>query len=86
MSLSMVHVLDAKLELPVPVDRVFAFFADASNLERITPPDLKFKVLTPMPIDVRSGTLFDYQLGLFFLKFGWRTEISEWNPPHRRRA
>ena len=78
----MIHQLDATLDLPLPVDTVFAFFADASNLERITPPELKFKILTPTPIEIRPGTLIDYQLGLFFLKFGWRTEIRESNPPH----
>lgn len=77
------HHLHTRVELPVPVDRVFAFFSDAGNLERLTPPELKFRILTPLPIDMRPGALIDYELGLFFVRFGWRTEIREWDPPRR---
>jgi ligand-binding SRPBCC domain-containing protein len=78
-----VHVLERSQRLALPAARAFAFYADALNLEAITPPWLAFRVATPGPIEMRSGTLIDYRLRLHGVPVRWRTRIAVWEPPER---
>lgn len=74
------YVLERTQVVPVPLEEAFVFFADARNLERITPPWLRFRILEA-PADLHAGARLRYRLRLFGIPIGWRTEIVEWTPP-----
>jgi hypothetical protein len=76
-----IHTLDAELWLPRTPRELFPFFADAANLQRLTPASLHFEILTPQPIEMRVGTLIDYRLRLHHIPLRWRSEITVWDPP-----
>ena len=76
------HTFEITTELPLPRQVVFEFFSDAANLQRITPPELHFEILTSLPAPMGQGAWIEYQLRLFGVPFRWLTRISEWNPPH----
>jgi ligand-binding SRPBCC domain-containing protein len=73
------HHVEASLRLPLARSTVFAFFAAAENLERITPRDLRFSIVGPPP-RISAGCLIDYRLRLDGIPFRWRTRISHWEP------
>jgi ligand-binding SRPBCC domain-containing protein len=78
-----IHTLRREQELDGTPDEVFPFFADAFNLEEITPPLLRFRVVTPGPIDMHVGTLIQYRLRLRGMPVTWKTLIQDWTPSRR---
>jgi ligand-binding SRPBCC domain-containing protein len=77
------HTLRREQRLPGSPADAFAFFADARNLEAITPPLLHFRVLDPDAIVMGAGALIRYRLRVHRVPVGWLTAIREWDPPHR---
>ena len=67
-------------DLAAPRPVVFAFFADPANLEALTPPWLRFEVLTPRPLPRGEGALFDYRIRVRGLPLRWRTLIETFVP------
>jgi ligand-binding SRPBCC domain-containing protein len=78
-----IHIFTDELWLPRPLAVVFPFFADAYNLETLTPPWVNFKILTPKPIAMHAGAKIDYRIRIHGIPVRWRTEIMVWEPPHR---
>jgi len=75
--------LETHLFFPRPLEIVFPFFADAGNLEIITPPWLRFEILMPVPISLHAGAVIEYRLHLHGFPMRWQSEITAWQPPFR---
>ena len=75
-----VERLHRDLIVSASLSETFAFFADAANLQRITPPWLHFSTLTPMPVQMQSGLEIAYRIRLCGLPIPWRSRIDVWQP------
>jgi len=78
-----VYDLRRRQLIPLPLDQVFLFFERPENLSRLTPPSLGFQILTPPPIQMKSGCLVDYTVRVLGLPVRWTTLITEYDPPRR---
>ena len=66
-----------------PRDSVFPFFAEAANLQSLTPPWVHFVIRSPQPIEMHQGTRIAYSIRLHGLPVPWHSEITVWQPPDR---
>jgi len=66
--------------LPLPIDKVFAFFKEPKNLEKITPSYLNFKVLNQSSDVISEGTKINYRLRLHGVPIWWQSKIVDWTP------
>lgn len=76
------YFYSVKQFVPLNIDKVFSFFADANNLEKITPPFLNFHVTGMSTEKIQEGTVIDYKLKLKGVPLNWKTLIKKWDPPH----
>ncbi len=77
-----IHVLEREQWIPASLEEVVAFFADAANLDALTPQWLRFRILSTLPIEMRQGACLEYQLRLAGVPVRWRTRIAKWDPPY----
>lgn len=77
------YVLERQQRVNASRHEVFEFFADAANLEKMTPSQLGFTILTPQPIEMKKGALIDYKIKLYGLPMKWKTVIDEYEPEDR---
>jgi ligand-binding SRPBCC domain-containing protein len=77
-----IHSLSRQQDVAAPLCDVFAFFAKPENLTNITPPSMKFTILTPSPVLMEKGTMIDYMVTVFGIRRHWRSMITDYDPPH----
>ena len=63
-----------------PLAEAFAFFADAANLERLTPPWLRFSIRSSTPVLMRAGLEIEYRIHLYGVPIRWVSVIDVWEP------
>jgi ligand-binding SRPBCC domain-containing protein len=66
-----------------PLDAVFAFFAGPENLGRITPPSVRFRIISGPDRPLRQGDRITYRMRILGIPLKWRTLISEWRDGER---
>ena len=75
--------LHRETSVRAPLDETFAFFSDASNLERLTPPWVRLSIRTPRPIAMHGGARIEYRIRIHGLPMRWISEIDIWEPGRR---
>lgn len=76
-------MLENEQFIVLDLEQTFDFFSKAENLNKLTPPFLRFSLLTSPPIEMKRGTIIQYRIRINWIPLRWRTLISEWEPPFR---
>ena len=75
------HTLHYTCTLDFPRETVFAFFSNAANLGRMSPPELELELLTPLPVAMGEGAVISFRVKMFGFPLTWVSRISAWSPP-----
>jgi uncharacterized protein len=78
-----VYKIHKEMLVKAPIEKVFEFFTKPENLLKLTPPSMKMQILTPVPLQMSSGSIIDYALSPSCLPLRWTAFISEFSPPRR---
>ena len=76
------HLLETRVWVARPRAEVFAFFADPSNLARVTPPSFRLRVRRAPPM-LETGAVIDYDVRWLGVPLRWRGFVREFDAPYR---
>ncbi|MGE5431589.1 MAG: SRPBCC family protein [Syntrophomonadaceae bacterium] len=72
-----VYRLESKQVLPIGKNECWKFFSDPGNLQKMTPPELDFKIQTELSEKMYPGQIIIYRIKIFPLIYvTWVTEIT----------
>ena len=73
-----IYTLYSKKKVNTTVKEAWSFFSQPSNLNKLTPADLNFKINSGNPKKFYQGKIITYTITLLsFIKFNWTTEITK---------
>lgn len=75
------YQLRCEMIVPKPIGEVFAMFENPYNLGLITPPWLRFRVVSAERVHMELGAIINYRLQWLGLPLRWRTRITSYLPP-----
>ncbi|MCX7625801.1 MAG: SRPBCC family protein [Candidatus Sumerlaeaceae bacterium] len=63
------------------LDEVWRFFSSPGNLATLTPPEMGFEILSPIPREMQPGLIIRYRVKpLWGIPVQWVTEITHVEP------
>ena len=72
------YLLERTTFIDAPLPAVFDFFSLHENLQRITPPRMRFRITSSPGPRLREGDRIEYALRVFGLPMRWTTRITLW--------
>jgi ligand-binding SRPBCC domain-containing protein len=71
------YILERQQRVSASVEQAWAFLQNPANLDRITPPDLQFRIVTDVPAIMFNGLIVEYRITIPLLgTHTWVTEIK----------
>jgi ligand-binding SRPBCC domain-containing protein len=76
----MIHYLHREQVIPAPLEQVWDYFSNPSNLNEITPIDMKFEIIVGGDMRMYEGQIIEYRVEFIHgLRSLWLTEIMHVN-------
>ena len=75
--------LERTQELQTELEETWGFFSNPLNLEKITPDDMNFKIVSSPPEKIHTGLIIEYKITLPpGIPISWVTEIKHVDAPY----
>ena len=78
------YVLERTQIINATLDQTWDFFSSPENLNKLTPANMGFDILTPKPLPkMFEGQIIEYKVRpVLNISIYWKTEITEVKPKH----
>jgi ligand-binding SRPBCC domain-containing protein len=71
------YILERHQRITGTQEQAWAFLQNPANLDRITPPDLQFRIVTDIPAIMYNGLIVEYRITIPLIgTHAWVTEIK----------
>ena len=72
-----IYTLTSEQVLPLSLEKAWEFFTFPANLDKITPPEMEFRITNNPPAKTYKGQIITYKIGILpGISSNWITEIT----------